>query len=72
MSDETTAELFAKDPLSLTKSDITEIISYYRANREKFIASGQSGVRGGTKPVTKPVKSKSGPLPDLDLGDLKL
>lgn len=62
----TLAELFATDPLSLTKVTRRPIIEFYRANRVKFLAGGK------VEKVPKP-KSK-GPLPDinLDLGDLEL
>lgn len=59
-------DLFAEDPLNLTKETRKPIIEFYRTNRVKFLAGGK------VEKVPKP-KSK-GPLPaiDLELGDLDL
>lgn len=63
----TLEELFAADPLSLTKTDRRPIIEYYRSRRVTFLS-------GGKMTKAKEPKPKSGPLPaiDLDLGDLEL
>lgn len=68
------ADLFAKDPLDLaklSKEDRRPLIEYMRANREKFIASGSSGTKGRTQPVTRAKKEK-GPIPDISLDDIQL
>jgi hypothetical protein len=64
---ESIAELMAVDPLQLTKEDRTQIIAYYRENREKFI----TGLKMSKLPKAAKQTSK-GPLPDIDLGDLSL
>lgn len=63
------ADLFAADPLSLTKEDRKPIIEFYRSRRHLFLAGGKPN-----KPVKEPKPSSKGPLPevDLDLGDLGL
>lgn len=58
--------LFARDPLKLTREDRRPIIEYFRANREKYIATNV-----GTKTAPAPKQKSKGPLPDLDL-DLDL
>lgn len=55
--------LFAQDPLHLTKTDRTAIITYFRENREKFLS--------GVKVEKAPKLKSSGPLPDIDL-DIEL
>lgn len=61
------AELFAADPLSLTKEDRRPIIEYYRDRRHLFLSGGKP-----PKEAKTPKPSSKGPLPDidLDLGDL--
>jgi hypothetical protein len=63
------AELFATDPLSLTKEDRRPIIEFYISRRHLFLSGGKPN-----KPVKEPKPSSKGPLPniDLDLGDLEL
>ena len=59
------SDLMARDPLSLTKSDRSKIIEYYRNNRTNFI----QGIK--TPKAAKAVKTKADvPNLDLDLGDL--
>ena len=53
-------ELFARDPLKLTKDDRSKIIAYFRENRAKFLA-------GAKLPKEPKVK---GPAPQLSLEDL--
>ena len=60
---ESISELMGKDPLSLTKSDLEEIVAYYRANRAQFIQ--------GDKRAARPAKAKTA-LPPLNLDDLSL
>lgn len=61
------AELFARDPLSLTRENIDEIITYYRAARANFIlGEKQAG-------ATKKMKAAAGPkvkMTSLDLDEL--
>lgn len=56
------AALFAKDPLSLTKDDLSAIIAHYRAARAQFnLGEKQAGA----------AKKLSGPkVEKLDLKDL--
>lgn len=65
-SETSLGELFATDPLQLTRETRAPIIEYYRSRRTVFLSGG--------KPAREPkiIKPKSGPLPDidLDLGDL--
>jgi len=51
------SELFARDPLSLTKSDITQIITTMRASRHAFNAGNIKA--GSTKPPTEKQKQIS-------------
>lgn len=57
------AELFARDPLELTKADIGEIVSYYRTARAAFNLGEKSA--GSTK------KMKAGPKEPTEVKDLK-
>ena len=57
-------ELFQRDPASLTRDDIDEIIKVYREARHQF-ALGATGA-GATKRVTAP-KPKITNLDDLDI-----
>lgn len=59
------SDLFQLDPLSLTKSNIDSIISYYREARAKFNLGEKSA--GSTK---KMAKGAGEPLPKLDKKDL--
>lgn len=59
------AELFQRDPLSLTREDRTKIIAHYRENREKFIA-GVKAPKATTAKAKTPVQGKLS-LDDLDL-----
>lgn len=54
------AELFARDPLSLTRADITAIIEEMRKSRHAFNAGNAKA--GSTKPKTEQQKQI------LDLG----
>jgi len=64
------SELFARDPLELTRENIESIIAYYRENREKFV----SGVKAPAATKTRAAKPKADlaglSLNDLGLGDL--
>lgn len=58
--------LFAKDPLKLTKSDLTDIVKALRAQRERLMTAEAAGKR---PPSTK---SKSSAKSTLSLEDLGL
>ncbi len=49
------SDLMNKDPLSLTKDDLTQIVEYHRKTRENYVA----GVKAPK------AKAASGPKPDL-------
>lgn len=59
------SELFARDPLKLTKTERGEIIAHMRANRATFMA-GQRTTSVAKASKTKPEKGQ------LQLGDLDL
>jgi len=61
MSD-TISELFARDPLSLTKEDLDAIIRYYRDKRAQFALNGDK-----TAGNPKRLKEKPATLEDLGL-----
>jgi hypothetical protein len=60
------SELFARDPLSLTREDRSEIIAHFRDNRARYIA-GQAQAK---LPKEKAPKAPKAPLPALDDLDL--
>lgn len=60
------ADLFAKDPLLLTKEDRTEIIAFYRENRDKYVA----GQKQEKQPKAPKATKGAGDLSAL--GDLEL
>ena len=62
------AELFARDPLSLTRENIESIIAYYRENREKFV----SGIKAPAATKTRAAKPKAEKLTSLTLDELGL
>lgn len=47
-------ELFARDPLKLTKSDISEIVERFRQSRHQFNLGNKTA--GKTKPPTEKEK----------------
>jgi hypothetical protein len=57
MSDDTIAELMARDPFQLSKLDIDKIIEFYREKRAAFKATG---------------KPQAGPKPSATLEELGL
>lgn len=61
------AELFARDPLSLTKENIDSIIAHYRDARQKYLLGEKSA---GATP--KPKAEKKPPPTNLSLDDLGL
>lgn len=59
--------LFARDPLSLTKSDITALIEAYRKSRHQFVLGNATAGR------TKPLSAKQQKIATLaDKLDIKL
>jgi hypothetical protein len=60
------ADLFAKDPLLLTKEDRTEIIAFYRENRDKYVAVAKQEKQPKAHKATKGAGDLS------ELGDLEL
>jgi len=62
------SELFARDPLKLTQSDITALVVELRRMRENFVAGQKSA--GNLKP--KAVKSLTAAGAGLSLKDLGL
>lgn len=62
----TISELFAADPLSLTRETRKPIIEFYRSNRVKFLSGGK------TEKLPKPKSKGTLPAIDLELGDLEL
>jgi len=59
-------DLFAKDPLLLTKEDRTEIIGFYRANRDKYLSGGKQEKQPKAPKATKGA-GDLGALEDLGL-----
>lgn len=59
------AELFRRDPLKLTKPDITAIIAKFRESRHQFSAGNMKA--GSTKPQTEKQKAISTLAKSLDL-----
>lgn len=49
------SELFSRDPLSLTKPEITEIIQHFRKCRAQFNLGAMSA--GSTKPKSEKAKA---------------
>lgn len=60
------AEIFSLDPLSLTKDNITEVITVYRKARAQFDLGAKGA--GSTKKVT----AKGPKITDIDLAELGL
>lgn len=60
----TIAEIFDKDPLSYTKTDITETVEYFRKMRLNF--------KMGDKTAGNPKKIIGSTKGSVDLKDLKL
>lgn len=58
-------ELFARDPLKLTKTDISEIVEKYRASRHQFNLGNK--MAGKTKPPSEKEKKILDLASTLDL-----
>lgn len=74
VSDTTVGELFARDPLSLSDADITQIIEKLRSQRKRFVVGDKSAGKPVSK-LTAADKKKTaavGVTGKLDLGDLGL
>lgn len=79
MSDQVTAdepsvaELFSRDPLSLTQPDVSRIVAHMRESRQRFI---MGNAKAGTPEVKKSAATKKGEALTkqlgLDLSDLGL
>lgn len=63
------AELFARDPMSLTKEDISAIVEEYRKMRGQFNLGNK--MAGSTKPKTEKAKAAIDLAEILNL-DIKL
>lgn len=62
------SDLFAKDPLSLTKEDRTALIAKYRTSREQYMLGAKPTRDAKPKAATGPKPAKgSVTLEDLDL-----
>jgi hypothetical protein len=59
------AELFSRDPLSLSKPDIAEIVAQLRASRHAFNAGNLRA--GSTKPATAKQKETASLAEKLNL-----
>lgn len=61
-------ELFARDPLSLTRADRDQMVAAFRKNRKKFILGDTQAGSTKKKPVSEKAKAlaeakeKTGPL----------
>lgn len=66
------AEIFARDPLTYTKSEdeLGQIIRYFREKRGQFNAGNMKA--GSTKPVSEKQKAVLSIADKLDLGGLDL
>lgn len=60
------SELMNRDPMALTKTDLTEIVEYFRKQRHLFKANV------GKTPAKKKEKPTVAALKDLNIGELKL
>lgn len=61
------SELFARDPLSLTKEDITQVIEQFRKMRGQFTTAAQTA-KAAPKRTSKLAQASA----QLDLGEIKL
>lgn len=65
------AELFARDPLTLTKENIDEVIEYFRGARVRYLEGEKSA--GSPKKMKAEAKPKAkGSMPAIDVGELEL
>lgn len=73
-SDDTIAELFARDPLHHSDQDILAIIKKLRSQRARFVSGNKSAGTPGVKKsaATKKQEAALKVAGQLDLGDLGL
>ena len=64
------SELFARDPLELTREDRRSIIEYYRQNRDKYIK--KEPVAKLSLEEKKAAKLLEGPKKKVDISSLEL
>lgn len=62
------ATLMARDPLSMTDQDITQIVDKLRENRKRFLAGNAKA--GSTKPAAPTKKAKAAAESKSIIGDL--
>jgi len=76
MSEEQTpvAELFERDPLSLSQQDLMSVISHLRESRKKFVAGSMTAGKPAAKKTAAEKKAEAiaKVTGDVDLGDLGL
>lgn len=74
-SDETVAELMARDPLKLSDQDLTKIIDNLRAKRVRFVVGDRSAGKPQAKKSAAQLKGEAALAAaggKLDLSDLGL
>jgi hypothetical protein len=59
------AELFARDPMELSKDDITAIVQEFRKNRGQYNLGAKSA--GSTKPKTEKQKKDLADIANINL-----
>lgn len=74
MSETTVAELFNRDPLTLSEQDLMTIINSLRDSRKKFVAGSMTAGKPAAKKTAadKKVEAIKKSVGDIDLGDLGL
>lgn len=65
----TLSDLFARDPLALTRTDLDEIVAYYRAHRDHFKEIKKTGERKKVRVKKAAKKAKVDPA-QADLEEL--
>jgi hypothetical protein len=63
------AELFKRDPLSMSKQDIEQIVEKLRASRMQFVLGDKTA---GKTAAAKPKKAKASAVKPLTLDDLTI
>jgi len=68
------SELYARDPLELSRSDVMQIVTKLRAQRKQFVAGNMTVGKAPSKKsaVQKKSEAASKVVGELDLGDLGL
>lgn len=62
------AELFARDPLELSKQDLTRLVTKFREMRGQYVLG--NAMAGSTKPKSAKAKATMDLASKLDLSDL--